>query len=157
MYPEQFAGLSSTQRFFFQQLPYLGSQPGKGFVHQVPSGQLFKLHSMLFYPGASSLMLLPPLPLPAFCLDAPNIFPHGSRSLARAQPAPALPAATEPAAPAHPLSHSRTLQTLEQAEALPAGSPILTRAGGRFSIKKCRFSPTGETASGQWICNQNYV
>lgn len=64
MYPEQFAGLSSTQRVFFHQLPYLRSQPGKGFFHQVPSGQLFNLHSMLFYPGASSLMLLPPLPFP---------------------------------------------------------------------------------------------
>lgn len=91
--------------------------------------------------GASLLMLLPlALSLPS-CLDPSIIFPHtscfSSFSLAGSQPAPALPTATKSATLEHPLFHGSVTQILEAAEALPAGSPILTRAGRKSSIKKC--------------------
>lgn len=100
-------------------------------------------------------MLLPlALSLPSYP-DAPIIFLpascSSSFSLAGSQPGPALPTATKPATlehllfhgsvkPAtleHPLFHGSVTQMLEAAEALPAGRPILTRAGRKSSIKKC--------------------
>lgn len=132
MYLEQLAALIFVQ-LFLSPVATPGSSVRNSFFHQEPSGQLF-LSSCLFSNTTSSFPL-PPALMPQTCSPMSHV--PLPLSLARSQPAPTLSAATKAATLEHSLSHGSSTQMLEPAEALPAGSPIFTRASGKFSIKKC--------------------